>query len=101
MTVNIEEMVSMLESGNLSQWEQLNECRCCVWRRDKLEDEKSIVKYLKDFTMNGKTLFCGTSQIKHDRVYFLSCHLTHCEWGEMCEMGQGSISEERMNSKLP
>ena len=51
--------------------------------------------------MNGETLFCGTSHIKYDRVHFLSCHLTHCEWLEMREMGQGSISKERMNSKLP
>ena len=75
----------MLESRNLSQWEKLNECRCCIWRRDKLEDEKCIVKYLKDFTMNGKTLFCGTSQIKHDRVHFLSHHpQTPTANGEKC-----------------
>lgn len=62
----------------------------------KLEDEKSIGQWMKDFIKNGKHCSVGPPQIKHDRVHFLSCQLTHCEWGEMCEMGQG-ISEETMN----
>lgn len=54
MTVNTEEMARTVESGNLSQWEQLKECRCCIWRRDKLEYEKIFIRYLKDSSVKGE-----------------------------------------------
>ena len=54
---------------------------------------ENIVKYLKDLGVNGKTLFCGTSQIKYDRVHFLSCHLqTPTANGEKCVKWDREVS---------
>lgn len=83
--VNTEEMAKMVELGNLSQWEQMKESRCFIQRRNKLEGEKSITRYLKDLCVKGENTVLRDTQIKHDTVHFLCPRLqTPTENGEKC-----------------
>ena len=90
----------MVELGNLSQWEQLKESRCFIQRRDKLEGEKRITRYLKDFCVKGENTVLRDTLIKYDTVHFLCPHLqAPTKNGEKCMKRRRDVKVKKASTQ--